>query len=475
MSNARRCLLAALAAALFVFPAPVAKAAGDSYSARQDDLQLTADWTWAGCALGGYYPIRTALKNFGPSREFVVQFRPEENGLPQVSRRVNVDQNATASFSLLIPMVGSAGYGNLVVLHNGEPLESLPRHVSLAERDFSSVRPGLLVIADTQVDCASLETAVTSVQGHSGHGRYGGTVRTSDHEVIEPFLLPDTWLAYSGLDIVMIRQELLAGLAETQRSALVDWVRSGGTLLVYNVGEPAHESAELARLIELKGSLQGGGWTTALQYARRAITVIDVDQYNNASSRGGSLDEFTWEESPDVFASHTIALGKVIGFKGDPFSGSVQDWGWALDAIGSERLNWGQRHGVSGRTQNEEFLQFLIPNNRSVPMAAFLIFISVFTFVIGPFNYYVLAKRGRLNFLVVTIPAIALVTSVVLFAFSAFSHGFGVKSRVRSLTLIDQSSQTAVSTTRLALYAGLAPSAGLGFSPATAVIPIEWF
>jgi hypothetical protein len=471
-SIARYCPLAALAAVSFTLTAPIAQAAGDSYSARQDDLQLTADWTWAGCALGGYYPIRIAMKNFGPSREFVVQFRPDENGLPQVSRRVNVDQNATASFSLLIPMVGSASYGNLVVLHNGQPLESLRRHVSLAERDISNIRPGLLVIADTQVDCASLETAVTSVQGHSSHGRHGGTVRTSDHEVIEPFLLPDNWLAYSGLDVVLIRMELLAGLAETQRSALIDWVRSGGTLLVYNVEQPAHESAEFARLVELNGSLQGGGWTTASQHARRVINVIDVDQYNNASSRSGSFDEFTWEDSPDVFAWHAIGFGKVLGFQGDPFSGSVQDWGWVLDAIGSDRLHWTQRHGVAGRAENEEFLQFLIPNNRSVPMAAFLIFISVFTFVIGPFNYYVLAKRGRLNFLVVTIPAIALVTSVVLFAFSAVSHGFGVKSRVRSLTLIDQNSQTAVSTTRLALYAGLAPSEGLSFSPATAVIPI---
>ena len=122
---------------------------------------------------------------------------------------------------------------------------------------------------------------------------------------------------------------------------------------------------------------------------------------------------------------------------------------------------------------NREFLEFLIAGIRSVPVMAFLVFISLFTFVIGPLNYFVLARKKKLNFLVVTIPAIAIVTSLFLFGYSVLSHGFSVKSRVRSLTVIDQGNNKAVTTARLALYAGMTPSDGLSFSPSTAVMPLR--
>lgn len=462
-------ILAATVLALF---ATQLQAAGDSFSARENDLQLTADWTWAGCAAGGYYPIRIAMKNFGPSRQFGVEFVPGDSGLPRVTRRVKVDQNATASFSLLVPMVGSTSHGQLVVSYNGEPLERLTRHLTLPDAQLDNLRPGIVVVASEQVDCAALETALTSVLGHSGSGRHG-MIRTTDHEVIEPLFLPDSWLAYSGLDLVFISRDRLAALAETERSAILDWARAGGSLFVYEAGETVQTSAEFARLLGLENAGDSEtGWSPATFFERRAIQVVEVDQYNNTSTSSGSEADFTWELSPDVFAMRTLGLGRVVGFRDNPFSGSVQDWGWALSAVGASRLRWPERLGVAGRSHNAEFLEFLIPNNRSVPMLAFLIFISVFTFVIGPFNYYVLSRRGRLNFLVVTIPAIAIATSVTLLAFSGVVHGFSVKSRVRSVTLLDQTSQSAVTSTRLALYAGLAPSEGLRFSPSTAVIPV---
>jgi hypothetical protein len=47
-----------------------------------------------------------------------------------------------------------------------------------------------------------------------------------------------------------------------------------------------------------------------------------------------------------------------------------------------------------------------------------------------------------------------------------------VQSRLRSFTVLDQHSKTAVSFNRISLYAGIVPSAGLRFSPDTAVFPI---
>jgi hypothetical protein len=109
---------------------------------------------------------------------------------------------------------------------------------------------------------------------------------------------------------------------------------------------------------------------------------------------------------------------------------------------------------------------------RGVPRYAFLTLITLFAVVIGPVNYIVLLRRKKLQLLVITIPLIAMLTSGSLLAYSAVAHGFGTKSRVRSVTLLDQNSRSAISMARISLYAGLAPSRGLRFSPNTAVLPI---
>jgi hypothetical protein len=71
-----------------------------------------------------------------------------------------------------------------------------------------------------------------------------------------------------------------------------------------------------------------------------------------------------------------------------------------------------------------------------------------------------------------TIPVIAFVTSLTLFVYSTLAYGFSVTSRSRSLTVLDQRTNTAVSLSRISLFAGMAPSKGLAFSPDTAVFPM---
>jgi hypothetical protein len=52
------------------------------------------------------------------------------------------------------------------------------------------------------------------------------------------------------------------------------------------------------------------------------------------------------------------------------------------------------------------------------------------------------------------------------------AHGFSIRSRIRSLTVLDQKSHSAVTVARLALFAGVAPARGMQFSPETAVYPV---
>jgi hypothetical protein len=87
-------------------------------------------------------------------------------------------------------------------------------------------------------------------------------------------------------------------------------------------------------------------------------------------------------------------------------------------------------------------------------------------------NYFYLRRKRLLWLLLITVPAMALVTSALLVGYSVAAHGFSVRSRIRSLTVLDQKSHSAVSVARLALFAGVAPARGMQFSPETAVYPV---
>ena len=120
----------------------------------------------------------------------------------------------------------------------------------------------------------------------------------------------------------------------------------------------------------------------------------------------------------------------------------------------------------------EEFFNFMNPGIRGVPVYGFMVLITAFAVLIGPVNYFYLSSKRLLWLLLVTVPATALVTSVLLVGYSVAAHGFSVRSRIRSLTVLDQKSQQAVTVARLALFAGVAPLRGMQFSPETAVYPV---
>lgn len=483
-------------------------AGGREFALQTEDLQIRTDTRWAGCGQGGYYPVRITLLNTGPARTLTFRFDPRRvnSNLPVVEQTVTAEQNATLGFTLSVPMVGSGAHGTLAVVEDGEELEGLTQSISLADVDTGGPHsPALLVISHTHVDPSRLDEAVRSViSASSGQVSLigpGGRTVALDSQVVPPAMLPDRWIDYSGLDLVAVSLQTFAGLPEENRTAILEWVHCGGTLLMYDVGRPARESKELKRLLALDGDdAAASGWQSADPGQRRAIPIVAADSHSGmppmrsypsgARIRGrppllrpGSMPpqtdaappgrpEFVWPGTSDAFARRDLMLGTVFAFPENPFPGSAHDWAWLLSSLGPERYRWMARHGLSARKETREFLNFLIPGVKGVPVYAFLTLITLFTITIGPLNYFLLWKRKRLYFLIVTIPAIALATSLALFGYSAVAHGFGIKSRGRSFTLLDQRTNTAVTTTRLALFAGMAPSEGLRFSPETAVYTV---
>ena len=444
-----------------------ALAIGNESLKRGSDLELTADSRWCGNASGGYYPVRFKVLNKGPERVLTFAFSGRGEAMPTVSRRMAIAQNATVRFTLPIPCVSTGTYGEIQVLQDGRPLQGLETTINLpGAQTQGQARPSLLVIAPTTINCDMFEAAVDVLIGSSSpYGVYGSI--SSDHETIRPDMLPQSWIDYSGVDIVAIAYDVLAGLSSDERSAILNWVHTGGTLLVYNAGRPLVETSELDALLGFdRHAAVRDEWQPCDPGRRREYGTTTV----LAGDSSTPPRPFDWPE--DAFASRNLMFGNVYAFAGNPFPGNSNDWAWFINTAGLSQLTWPGRHGMSARIASNEFLEFLIPSVKGVPVGAFLILITLFTLVIGPLNYIYLWKRRRLYLLVFTIPIIAFATSLALFGYSAVAHGFSTRSRLRSLTLLDQQAGASVTLNRLSLYSGLAPSGGLTFSPQTAVYPI---
>jgi len=484
-------LAAACVASLGARPA---RAAGTEETSTGNDLTIHYDSRWAGGNFGGYHPVRVRLVNHGPPRVLTFRFSSIASNMPMptVKRTVLAEQNATVRFTLPIPMVSNTTWGTLNVLDGGKVLTAHSRQLTLPDSAgtfgrVASDSVSLLLISPTPaIDTSRLNSAMLARSTTSTSGpRFYGSASQLYSEVVPPTSLPDSWIDYSGLDLVALSLPTLSGLSSSARDALVGWVECGGTLIVHGVAPGEGGRGELERLLKFsQHRFVDAEWTPADPSQRKEVVVPQLDPFGNpiatpvpAGPDGQPLnavpeEKNPWTLSPDTFASRRLMLGRVCAFAADPFPGTPSDWNWFLRSLEPFRLNWSMRHGMSSRTDHNEFLLFLNPGVSGVPRYTFLVLITIFAVVIGPVNYVLLWKRRQLYLLILTVPAIAFVTSGSLLAYSVVAHGFSVKSRVRSLTILDQPAQTAITTARLALYAGMAPSDGLRFSSETAVFPI---
>jgi hypothetical protein len=182
--------------------------------------------------------------------------------------------------------------------------------------------------------------------------------------------------------------------------------------------------------------------------------------------------ESFWPNSPGVIRDRKLQLGRVSLFSINPFPGSTLDWSAWIESMGTDRMQWSHRNGISPFGGQTNFYEFLVPGVGDVPIYSFLFIVTIFAIVIGPLNYWLLFRRKQQQYLLLTTPLIALITSAALFVYAAASDGFGVRSRTSSLTLLDHRSESAVTLQRHCIFAGLAPYDGLRFSNESAVFPI---
>ncbi len=310
--------------------------------------------------------------------------------------------------------------------------------------------------------------------------------------------LPERWEDLLPLDIVRIEMSALVK-AKAERpeafQSLIRWVHAGGNLWVDGMDDDWEKLPELTRLLgwqdrdpqtapRIPGEEEptGVGAWDALDlavlpaaYGQDGVpplgaddTQVWVEQMRENLRAMGTEDPA--KEIPPFYSDNWMAVrqmgwGSVAAFRQDWFatsSGLKKSHREAAVRYWLQR-SWFERHGTNPRLSNGDFSSWLVPGVGSAPVLEFQFLITLFVIVIGPLNYWLLKRAGRLHLLVVTIPLVASLVTVALLGYGLLADGWRTQVRAMSITYIDREHDLASSWSRLSYYAAFAPRNGLEF------------
>ena len=310
---------------------------------------------------------------------------------------------------------------------------------------------------------------------------------------VPPAGLPERWIDYTSLDVIVLTLNQLVDLSEKRPAAfrgVMQWVAAGGNLWVCGLSGDKGRWQRIPELEKLLGLRQDErrtpdatipkGWTQPVPglFGQHSATNLASPPYpspmpvaSSGNSNGGKQGEEKPPSAPGKpgFLLREFGLGQIAAIAAaDPCSSETKwskwDWDWLLTTMGDARWQWTKRHGLAVGQANRDFWNFLIPGVGLAPVRTFQILITLFVLGIGPANYWLLRRAKRLHLMVLTVPLSAAVVTAALFAYALLADGLSVRLRVRSFTRLDQRRGTAATWARLSYYAGMAPSGGLKFS-----------
>jgi hypothetical protein len=297
----------------------------------------------------------------------------------------------------------------------------------------------------------------------------------------------DDWINYSALDVIFISASDVESLAANRPKvlkALRDWTMAGGNLCVFGMGKEWEGLSPFEERLDwvpdpADAAKPRRGWSAAdpsyynfpLQQPGGAVVVRQDSDVDATGSRNAKKSKAP-KEVPFVWKP--AGMGLVVGIAdADPFPGDTLTWRWLFNTIEPSRWQWEARHGVSITDGNTSFDDYAIPDVGLPPVRTYRVLITLFVVGIGPVNYWLLRRKGRLHLLLFTVPVAAMLISLGLLAYAVIADGFETYFLSQSFTQLDQRRREAVSWSRLSYYAGVAPAGGMQFGRDTAVLPIE--
>lgn len=410
-----RRLLALLFALGLVWPALPARAAAD--------LQVTVRPGFDGSVRpGNWVPIEVGLVNSGPAvsgnLELSVQRRSTPQNAPNGSR---VDYAVPVS----VPEHGSKRFQTALYI----PPFFDEIQVRLVSGSQTIYRQNIVIrrVDPTEISCGIISTDPSAFASVNGLTLEDGRRQPRLVE-IDPGDLPANAQLLSSLDCLIVSDSSTRGLSTLQQSALSTWVDNGGVLAV---GTGASGGGTLA------------GLPPSLLPARMDGTVAVRSLSSLASYFGGTADpNGPWlaanlkltdgvpvvsdESQPLVVAGHRgkgAVFLSAFSFTQKPlrgWNGLDHLWSYVLSYVPIQasvfNSYYRQEYGW-GRIPREALIQS--PVGTDADSRRLLLGLIAFALLVGPINFLVLARLGRRELVLLSVPILATATTAGGLAYAA--------------------------------------------------------
>ena len=424
---------------LFALCLVAAPAAGEYRVLEIEALRIVVDSDWGVRLAPGYFPVRFDITNLGDARviEIVSQgnrstrtLRTFQSGSLGIRQAVRLAPGDRVRLTIPVPVYGDTESFRFEIREGGRVLERIG-YGGVRSR-AAPIDAAVLVVADVSSDLA--KAAASSPRPASGvvsgmvTSRGGGAPVRAIGPLLDFILdaerVPTNWVGYTSLRAVVVDAPEWEQLNDPQKSALLTWAACGGDLVLI------------------------GGHITRLLPPDGIPPTEDGQSYPHLFGRIFVM--------PAEMASASIATLLTATDTG-------RDRTWSLPA--NHAPDWG---AIASRG-----FRLPIPGIEGVPARMYLTILVLFAILIGPVNYWFLARRRRQVLVVLTAPIISAVFIVLLAAYAVAGEGLGVYGRAVTFTVLDQVKRQSATRAAFSLYAaGMAPSSGLQFSRDVAVFPI---
>ncbi len=398
----------------------------------------------------GFYPIQVEIENRGKTRTFEAY---SKNGSLSARQKVQLAAGERGRLLVLYPVVAIEaapylfGYSvpHIEFLVDGKKLGNSARNIPF--------QTGIRMVNIWWVgnlDGTSLDIVADALSkrwgiGASAAGSYAGSTTTPLDKAKEQFValspneIPTSWLGLTSGDILVCPWSTLNELESDRRVAIIEWVESGGTLVVSEA--PSFEEASSLWRQWSGGSLRknlGWGANGVLQWTAQDLT--------------GEIYALTQDSTVPTGLANTVAtwFQRVRPAKGTCLYADVGD---------SSSTRTLKRPGTtpSGQSCLEENE---VPKILKKSVSAIIILLAMWVILIFPFQYLWLKRKRRLGWL----PFCTFTSSIgwmfLMTNYGILTQGIGIRSIDRTCTWLDQSSHRAVVTGFTAFASGFSHPGG---------------
>lgn len=279
------------------------------------------------------------------------------------------------------------------------------------------------------------------------HEPYGGTrmvnlpvgVVSFDPDTADP-LVPREAIAWTGIELVVASAPALERLDAAQRDALLDWIRTGGAMLVFPRTEQDVQAPILGSILGPVEWVDGYAYTSIPERAMgRVITSppgsrVEQEHFGVSAALGfgrvyvaafdGALEESFVEHDATRRAVDTVLNARIdMPGQDSPF------YRFGSREMSSEPWN---NNGSDFSTLRPA----LDPNESFRPALGLVaVVLLLYVFAVGPINFNYIGKKNRPILALVSTPVIAIGCLLVLLAVGYI--GKGTTMRYRSISLLE--------------------------------------